>query len=430
LLLCVAACGSSESPPAEEEGAGGASGGTPGSGGTGGGKADGGTGGKGNTGGGNPGSGGGNPGSGGGNPGSGGSTGTGGGAIPGTGLPPPGCGSGNVAGGPRWVGRVDATDVNAVEMAWQGAGLIANVTGTDIAVKLRAGDTIFYQPVVDGVPKARFSVTSGSDQTVTLATGLSAGDHVIELYRDTEGSKASSTFLGFTSGTVTGSCATNDRLIEIVGDSISAGFGDLGSETHPNWACNPCCDWTAQNSTWFQTYGALAGHQLNAEVSTMAVSGWGLGQDRGCGTGSLVPSVYENTLGTGGGGTWGFNPKAAAVVINLGTNDMACGSFSTATYTAAGIAFVQKIRSHYPNAWIFFTIGSMSGSGDLAKIKPAQDAIVTGAGDPKVSTFQFQPQNLGSNGEVPSGCLWHPSIATHAQMAEQLKTQLKAKLGW
>jgi len=77
------------------------------------------------------------------------------------------------------------------------------------------------------------------------------------------------------------SCFTSDgqrrtrlpagRLIEVVGDSISAGYGNLGSEPHPNWVASPACHWTADNSTWYQTYAALAGPCPHppAEVSTL-----------------------------------------------------------------------------------------------------------------------------------------------------------------
>jgi lysophospholipase L1-like esterase len=337
-------------------------------------------------------------------------------------------------GGPRWVGRVDSTNPNAVRFAWQGAGLVATVNGTSIAVKLRTEGTttVYFQPVIDGKMATRFNVDSGADQTVTLASGLAAADHVVELYRDTEGMYGLSTFLGFISGTVKGAPAASGRLIEVVGDSISAGYGDLGSEPHPNWVASPACHWTAANSTWYQTYAAVAGHALNAEVSTIARSGWGMYRDNGGSTTGVLSSVYANALGTDNTAVWGFVPKASVVVINLGTNDWATGDPGT-PYETAYESFIATIRSHYPDAWIFLTIGSMVGEPGLTQVKTRLANVVAAlaaAGDQKLVTFDMGVQNMGADGSVPTGCDWHPNVADHLRMAGILQQQLSAKLGW
>jgi hypothetical protein len=155
---------------------------------------------------------------------------------------PGGTGGGEtVLGQPRWLGRVDASDPGAVRFAWQGAGVVATVNGSEIAVTLRTEgtDTVFFQPVIDGVATERFEVPSGADHTVTLASDLPAADHVVALLRDTEGMYGVSTFLGFARGTVVGAPAPSGRLIEVVGDSISAGYGNLGSEPHRAGSRNP-----------------------------------------------------------------------------------------------------------------------------------------------------------------------------------------------
>lgn len=342
---------------------------------------------------------------------------------------------GTVAGGLRWVGRVDGTNPNAAKFAWQGAGFVAVVSGATIAVKLRTEGTttVFFQPVIDGMVGARFKVDQGSDQTVTLGSGLSAADHLVELYRETEGVYGVSTFLGFTSGTVKGAPVSSGRLIEVVGDSISAGYGNLGSEPHPNWVASPACHWTADNSSWYATYAAVAGHALNAEVSTIACSGWGMYRDGENGTSSVLSSVYENALGTGSSSAWSFASKASVVVVNLGTNDWANGDPGT-PYETAYVDFIAKVRSHYPEAWIFLTIGSMTGEPKLTQTKTRLNnviaAVTAATGDKKLVTFDFGIQNTGADGSVPTGCDWHPNVADHKRMAGILQQQLQDKLGW
>jgi hypothetical protein len=338
--------------------------------------------------------------------------------------------------GVRWVGRVDATDPNAVKFAWQGAGLVANVQGKSVAVKLRTEgtDTVFFQPVIDGKLATRFEVKSGGDKTIALGSSLTDGDHLVELYRDTEGMYGVSTFLGFTSGTLKAPPASSGRLIEVVGDSISAGYGNLGSEPHPapNWAANPACHWSAANSSWYQTYASVAGRKLNAEVSTIARSGWGMYRDGSGDTSGVLAALYDHELGTAAEPAFAFEPKASAVVINLGTNDWAKGDPGK-PYEDAYVDFLETVRTEYPNAFIFVTIGSMLSDPALTQVKTRLQAVVTtraAAGDTKVVMFDLGIQPLGANGETPTGCDWHPNAADHARMAGLFETQLKAKLGW
>ena len=363
-----------------------------------------------------------------------------GGASPGGassgGASPGGASSGGATtvDGPRWLGRVDATEPDAVRFAWQGAGLIATVNGPEIAVTLRTEgtDTVFFQPLIDGVEATRFEVTSGADQTVTLASGLSATDHVVELLRDTEGMYGVSTFLGFSSGTVVGAPAASGRLVEVIGDSISAGYGNLGVEPHPNWVADPACHWTAENSSYYATYAAIAGRALGAEVSTIARSGWGMYRDLDGNVSGVLSSVYGNAVGTDDSTPWGFAEEASAVVINLGTNDQAQGDPGT-PYESAYLDFLDTVRSHYPDAWIFLAIGSMLSDADRDAILGHLENVLAArvaSGDARVSVLDLGVQDLGSDGSVPSGCDWHPSVADHQRMAAILEGELNTRLGW
>jgi endoglucanase len=329
-------------------------------------------------------------------------------------------GPGKTAGSLRWVGRVDASNPNSVRFAWQGAGFVATMTGPTIAVKLTsASSTIYFQPVVDGIPGTRFQVPTGGVQTITIASGLSDGDHVVELYRDSEGTFGVSTFTGFAQGTVTGAPTSSSRVIEVVGDSISAGYGDLGYEAHP-----PVCTFSAQNSSWFKTYAALAGRAFGGEVSSIARSGWGMYRDNGGNTSNVLSSVYGRAVGPDDSTPWGFNPKASLVIVNLGTNDIFTGDPGT-PYETAYINFINTVRGKYPDAWIFATIGSMLSQPALGQIKTHLTNVVNTLNDPKVVTF-----DMGTQDTTTTGCDWHPDVDEHARMAEIIKTQIHNRLGW
>jgi len=332
---------------------------------------------------------------------------------------------GPVAGGVRWIGRVDASDPSAVKFAWSGTGFVATVSGTKLSVKLQtegATSSAFFQPIVDGNPGARFQVPTGAAQTVVLADALPVGDHTVELVRESEGMYGDTVFSGFVDGTPHGAPPPSGRLIEIVGDSISAGYGNLGSEVHPPW--DNTCTFSLDTESAYQSYGAMLGRALNAEVSIIARSGWGMVRDNTGNAGGVLSSVYANTLGTQAAPAWNFKRQADAVVIDLGTNDSAGGD-PGAAYEDAYVSFLRTVRGHYPNAWVFLTMGPMTNDPMLTTMRTHLSNVVSALGDAKVTTVDMPVQDATS-----TGCDYHPNVAEDAAMAGVLATALKAKLGW
>ena len=160
-----------------------------------------------------------------------------------------------VATGVRWVGRVDASDATAVKFAWSGSGFVGTFTGPTVSVKLKTvgGGDIFFQPLVDGALGQRFSVAE-NEQTVVIASNLAPGSHRVELYRETEGKGFGySVFAGFAQGASSAPPRAPGRLLEVIGDSISAGYGNLGAEQHPGYGNDPnggCPFTTATEKRW------------------------------------------------------------------------------------------------------------------------------------------------------------------------------------
>lgn len=338
-----------------------------------------------------------------------------------------------VAAGVRWIGRVDVSDAAAIKFAWSGTGFVGKLSGSEVSVRLRtdgAGD-VFFQPVIDGKPGTRFSV-GATEKTVSLATGLAAGEHEIALVRETEGKGFGTTvFLGFAAGTPAAPPTFSGRLIEVVGDSISAGFGNLGSEQHPNYGPDPNggCDFTTETESAYSSYAQIAARALGADASVLAGSGWGAYSDNIGNTKNVMSALFDYTLGQRATPTWSFAAQPQAVVMNLGTNDSSAMNLTADKFQPAYAAFASKVREKYPDALLLFAVGSMLGNAEHQTAITLLNAVAearAAQGDTKVKVLDLGAQDALKG----TGCAWHPNVAEHERMGGLLVKELKSSLGW
>jgi lysophospholipase L1-like esterase len=280
--------------------------------------------------------------------------------------------------------------------------------------------------VIDGQKGERFQATKGRS-TYVVASGLAAGSHTIELYRESETYYGASQFFGITGGALQAPPPSRGRLIEFVGDSISAGYGNLGSESHGGGQPMAPCGFTLETESAYLSYASVAARALGADASIVAESGWGVYRDRAGGTDSIMPKVYDRILGNDPTPVWDFRTTPQAVVINLGTNDFALDDPGQ-PYATALAAFIDTIRGRYPGAWIFCAVGTMYTNIEHEQaLAYTQSAVNSRGGEAaKVGVVDFRPQDETKG----TGCDWHPNVAEHQRMADVLVPVLKAKLGW
>jgi len=328
---------------------------------------------------------------------------------------------------------------------WSGTQVMARFTGAT-AFNLAMSDYGSYFDVyVDGVLQATPVIGVSGQMEYAVATGLSASaTHVVSLYKRTEASIIGRTMiLGYSfpnGGTLLPPPPAPTRRIEVIGDSISCGYGVLG----PNASCTEGTNYEDHDDT----YEAITGRSLDAEVYTIASSGRGMYVNID-GTTTCTPSsntdpctlpeIYGFTLPYVNPGVtpsaWSFASWVPdVVVINLGTNDFFFfngdpGEIFETTY----LAFVRKVRQNYPGAWIFCTNGPMltqSGTpatGEYAQAQTYIQSVVSTMADPKVTYLGFATQNQNAANQ---GCDGHPNPATHQAMATQLTAALTTALGW
>ncbi|MGD9154324.1 MAG: SGNH/GDSL hydrolase family protein [Bacillota bacterium] len=328
----------------------------------------------------------------------------------------------------RLIGRFDTGDSAGPKFAWSSTTIKANFTGTSISVNLKSTGDNWFNVVVDGVVRTPVNITSSTAMPVLLASGLTCGTHTIELIKRTEAWVGEVQFLGFSveDGKLLPPPQASARRIEFIGDSITCGYGNEGTSQYE--------DFTTQNENAYLAYGSVTARSLGADQIAVAWSGKGVIRNfinYGGDINETLPQVYPRVLPSNTTLTWDFRKWIPqVVVINLGTNDFLCTGVPDETaFISTYLKFVQQIRSQYGDAHIYCAIGPMLSDDSLSDIRNYVTTVVNqliAAGGSKIHFIEFPMQD----GSLGYGENWHPSVATHAQMADQLVRQIKTDLGW
>jgi lysophospholipase L1-like esterase len=324
----------------------------------------------------------------------------------------------------RFVGRVDGCDPTGVRMAWSGTGFVGKFKGTGIRVELSDSPNQ-YTILIDGDLQPVLKTTKGRN-TYALATGLSHQEHTVEFYRRTEASQGVTLVLDVEPeqgdagvGELLTPPAANARRIEVIGDSITCGYGDEGT----------ACQFSPDTENNYLAYGSILARSLDAELSTVAWSGKGVYSNYGGNRVEPLPALYDQTIPSDYKHPWPFLWQPNLVVINLGTNDYSGNTDPTDTqFETAYQSFLEHIRGKYPDAYILCTNGPMLPPDDLGKMRENAIAAVTArqaAGDTNLKYYDMKTPNA-----EPVGCDYHPNLATQAAMAAELATEIEADLGW
>ena len=276
----------------------------------------------------------------------------------------------------------------------------------DLDVKLFSADKEGWRDryltvYIDGVrQEERLAVEGGlmvyAKRSVTVAKGLSKGKHTIEIYRQNESNHAAMLLKSITmNGVPCERPKDRDLLIEFVGDSITAGYGNLVGSDAENAG-------HAKNSDATSTYAFLTAKNLNADITATCRSGHMF-------SGENPPfSDFYNQI------NW-IRDKTAytptrhpdIVVVNLGTNDANYGISST--FTEYTFKAIKTIKAVHPDAKIVWAYGMM-GTNYANLIK---QGIENYGGEAKDVYFcPLQTDWSGGGG--------HPSLAGHKGAADTL----------
>ena len=299
--------------------------------------------------------------------------------------------------------------------------MVFRFLGTEASIRLN-DRAQFFSVFLDGKPEPRLETTKG-EKAYPLASNLPMGQHEVRLYRRTEGSFGPTVFLGLElgQGQLLAPPPPKPRRLEIIGDSITAGFGNEGTSA--------TCPFSADTENHNITYGAIAARNLNADLITIAWSGKGVIFNYGDDKKEPLPEIYDRILANQPQPKWSFEKwQPHAVVINLGTNDFSTGGDPTESeFVGAYEAFAKKLRGYYPKARILCMLPSFLSGNDLSLATGYINKVVqkrAAAGDSNIAVID---PAFTSDGW---GCAYHPSAKTHASLGAGLTMEIKKQLGW
>jgi len=295
----------------------------------------------------------------------------------------------------HFYGRWDALHA----AGWPGSAIVTRFTGTELRATFREAGDDWLEITVDGMQRTPLHLATGT-QTYTLITGLAAGEHDIEIVKRTESFVGTTRFDGFVAATLVPT-AHATKLVEFIGDSITAGYGALGQ--------NPC-GFSNATEAESRAWGAFAARDLGAAHLAIAYSG--IGMYRNCCGGTpnadTMPIKYARQFADQPSPSWEFSAVPDVVVIGLGTNDFSGGD-PGAPYEEAYQRFItDAVRAHAPGVPILLATSSMMGGTGRAQMRAHLDAIAAHFADPKITVVDIAEQQQADG----IGCDYHPSEAT------------------
>ncbi|MCU0429346.1 MAG: GDSL-type esterase/lipase family protein [Cytophagaceae bacterium] len=341
----------------------------------------------------------------------------------------------------QYAGRIDFSDPLFPQFSFPGVSISARFSGTQLRAVLKEfgtggpQTTNYFTVIIDGSIFKTFALTT-TDTLYDLATGLVNQEHLVTLFKRTESSVGRVGFKGFlipTSNLIPFDFNKN-RKIEFIGDSWTCGYGNEIATNNPNTGFH------SVNEDHYAAWGPIAARRLGATHVSTAISGRGLYRNNTGSTFNTIPQEYGRLYPGQNAPAWDPNRFVPdVVVIHLGTNDFYQESASpslpldSAAYVNAYLAFLQTIRGNYPSAKLVLAFGnSISdwypvGLKQLTRWRNYIQATVNrfkAISDANIFSIELSVQS------APYGEDWHPSKATHLQMANELTPFLQNLMGW
>lgn len=331
---------------------------------------------------------------------------------------------GRPAAGPLGTAHTAGRVTDTGQYSWPGVYFEGRFRGTGVGIVLNdsAND---YDVQVDGVTTATLLAPG---RTTYRVEGLNDGEHRVRLVKRTESPWAAGEFGGFVAasgGAVLPKPRARTRQVEFIGDSLTAGYGNMstGRDCSSNGG-------VSRNTNADLSFGALAARALDADYQINGFSGLGMVRNYdGHSPGTTYRTYYDRALLHVEGDVWrkpaSWRPQV--VVVGLGTNDFSTApkpgepwtpETLVAEYKAAYHGFLDKLSARYgPRTTIIASVPEASGAFPDAVRQVVEERRALG--DSSLHHWNYADPALDR-----LGCDWHFSARDHRLIADKLRDYL------
>ena len=320
-------------------------------------------------------------------------------------------------------GRVELLEDNKAILIGPASSVSFDFKGKSCSISLQS--LVDHQNYVslelDGKYIGRIRIEKGEIKSFPIVVSEKKKTHHLSIYKATEAAIGGILFAGTTAKLIESKTPKTKKKIELIGDSITCGFGNDASTI-------PCGtgDWYDQHNAYW-AYGPVLSRVLDIDYVLSSVSGYGMYRNWNDEhlLEPIIPDVYENLyLDKDGSKPYDFKFQPDLVSICLGTNDLSEGDgkkprlpFNEEKFVSNYIDFIKTVYKNAPNTRIVLLNSPMvSGERNVTFIKCLKKVIQAFENDTThkpIALFEFQPM-------TPKGCNTHPDIADDKVMADQL----------
>ena len=322
----------------------------------------------------------------------------------------------------RYVGRFDFRQADGPRCSWPASSVQVGFKGTSLKIKVKESGLDQLQIVMDGTPTTILKPSKGDGEYV-VAENLPYGVHQATICKRTETFVGTLQFTGFLTDGELVHPKRNKRVIEVIGDSISCGYGNEGKNKEEHFLPD------TENA--YMTYGAIAARQFDADFVDIAWSGRKMYPD------NTVPEIYDLALPEDKESKWDLKQQIPdVIVINLATNDFGKSNPDEKLWTQAYASFIGRLRERAPKARIYCAIGPMMSDNwppqnkALSTLQRYMIDVIglrAAVADDNIQVLEFATQDEAKEG---IGSDWHPTITAHQRMANGLINAIRRDLHW
>ena len=282
---------------------------------------------------------------------------------------------------------------NALILPLVSSAVEVGILGTSLTIDYKATSECYLKVYVDDDKVGNRFYVPATVTRLSVASGLSNGQHKIRIVNTTECTISISSFEADRFWAVP---EKSNLSIQFIGDSITCGYGVTGRPGEGrNWG----------NSDGTLSYAYVAADALDAHYTVIASSGI-------CVTATNPPNftmnmetLYPNILGA-----CEYVVTPDVIVLNLGTNDGDKDSNFASNYEK----FLRMLREKHPNAYIICLYGMM---GYRSNVVQGIQSSLSNLSDPKIvyNPFTIEENRQGADGhpDQTSQKAWGEALADY-----------------